>query len=119
MKEEWKEALDTLRNENKWRIAKLPYGQIDPYGSTTIHETSAKVIMGSHYNPSKKVDLTLEQVFFIFYLLELAMEDKNLSHVDGRIPAHNMKLLEDKIVDVIPMLKKFQILDHPLEEEYA
>jgi hypothetical protein len=30
-----------------------------------------------------------------------------------------MKLLEDKIVDVIPMLKKFQILDHPHEGEYA
>jgi len=30
-----------------------------------------------------------------------------------------MKLLEDKIVDVVPMLKKFQILDHPHEEEYA
>jgi hypothetical protein len=45
--------------------------------------------------------------FFFFYLLELAMEDKNLSHVDGRIQAHNMKLLEDKIVDVILMLKKF------------
>jgi hypothetical protein len=30
-----------------------------------------------------------------------------------------MKLLEDKIVNVIPMLKKLQILDHPDEEEYA
>jgi hypothetical protein len=30
-----------------------------------------------------------------------------------------MKLLEDKIVDAIPILKKFQILDHPHEEEYA
>ncbi len=119
MKEEWKEALDTLRNEDKWRIAELPDGQIDPYGSITIHGAMAKVIVGSHYDPSKKVDLTLEQASFFFYLLELAMEDKNLSHVDGRVQAHNMKLLEDKIVDVIPMLKKFQILDHPHEEEYA
>jgi hypothetical protein len=30
-----------------------------------------------------------------------------------------MKILEDKIVDVIPILNKFQILDHPHEEEYA
>ncbi len=119
MKEEWKEALDTLRNEDKWRIAELPDGQIDPYGSTAIHGAVAKVIVGSHYDPSKKVDLTLEQASFFFYLLELAMEDKNLSHVDGRVQAHNMKLLQDKIVDVIPMLKKFQILDHPHEEEYA
>jgi hypothetical protein len=53
------------------------------------------------------VDLTLEQASFFFYLLELAMEDKNLSHMDGWIQAHNMKLLENKIVDVIIMLKKF------------
>jgi hypothetical protein len=39
-------------------------GQIDPYGSTTIHGIVAKVIMGSHYDPFKKVDLTLEQTFF-------------------------------------------------------
>jgi len=119
VKEEWKEALDTLRNEDKWHISELPDGQIDPYGSTTIHGAMAKVIVGSHYDPSKKVDLTLEQDSFFFYLLELAMEDKNLLHVDGRVQAHNMKLLEDKIVNVIPMLKKFQILDHPHEEEYA
>jgi hypothetical protein len=100
-------------------IAELPDGQIDPYGSIAIHGAMAKVIVGSHYDPSKKVDLTLEQVFFFFYLLELAMEDKNLSHVDGQVQTHNMKLLEDKIVDVIRMLKKFQILDHPHEEEYA
>jgi hypothetical protein len=47
------------------------------------------------------------------------MEDKNLSHVDGRVQAHNMKLLEDKILDVILMVKKFKIMDHPHEEEYA
>jgi hypothetical protein len=29
------------------------------------------------------------------------MKDKKLSHVDGQIQAHNLKLLEDKIVDVI------------------
>jgi hypothetical protein len=85
MKEEWKEALDALRNEDKWRIAKLLDGQIDPYGFTTIHGVVAKVIVGSHYDPSKKVDLTLEQTSFFFYFLELAMEDKNLSHVDGRV----------------------------------
>ncbi len=79
----------------------------------------AKVIVGSHYETSKKVDLTLEQDSFFFYLLELVMEDKNLSHVDGWIQAHNKKLLEDKIVDVIPMLKKFQIVDHPHVEEDA
>jgi D-arabinose 1-dehydrogenase-like Zn-dependent alcohol dehydrogenase len=83
MKEEWKEALDTLRNEGKWCIAGLPNKQIDPYGSTSIHGAVAKVIVGSHYDLSKKVDFTLEQVFFFPYLLELAMEDKNLSHVDG------------------------------------
>jgi hypothetical protein len=65
------------------------------------------------------VDLTLEQTSFFFNLLELAMEDNNLSHVDGQVQAHNVKFLEDKIVDVIPILKKFQILDHPHEEEYA
>jgi hypothetical protein len=119
MKEEWKEALDTLRNEDKWHIVELPDGQIDPHGSTAIHGVVAKVIVESYYDPSKKVDLTLEQVSFFFYLLELTMEDKNLSHVDGHVQAHNMKLLEDKIVDVIPMLKKFQILDNPHEEEYA
>jgi hypothetical protein len=43
----------------------------------------AKVIVGSHYDPFKKVDLTLEQASFFFYLLELGMEDKNLSHMDG------------------------------------
>jgi hypothetical protein len=59
------------------------------------------------------VDLTLVQAYFLFYLLELVMEDKNLSHVDGWVQAHNMKFLEDMIVDVIFMLKKFQILDHP------
>jgi hypothetical protein len=32
MKEEGKEALDTLRNEDKGRIAKL----LDPYNSITI-----------------------------------------------------------------------------------
>jgi len=79
----------------------------------------AKAIVGSHYDPSKKVDLTLEQASFFFYLLELTMEDKNLSHVYGQVQAHNMKLLEDKIIDVVSMLKKFQILDHPHEEEYA
>jgi hypothetical protein len=47
------------------------------------------------------------------------MEDKNLSHVDEQVQAYNMKLLEDKIVDVIPMSKKFQILNYPHEEEYA
>jgi hypothetical protein len=47
------------------------------------------------------------------------MEDKNLSHMDGRVQAYNTKFLEDKIVDVIPMLKKVQILNHPHEEEYA
>ncbi len=47
------------------------------------------------------------------------MEDKNLSHMDGQIQAYNMKLLENKIVDVIPMLKKFQILNHPHKDEYA
>jgi hypothetical protein len=47
------------------------------------------------------------------------MDDKNLSHMDGQIQPHNMKLLEDMIVDVILMLKKFKILDHPHEEEYA
>jgi hypothetical protein len=35
------------------------------------------------------------------------MEDKNLSHVDGQAQAHNKKLLEDKIMDVILMWKKF------------
>jgi hypothetical protein len=64
MKEEWKEALDTLRNEDKWCIAELPNKQIDPYGSTSIHGAVAKVIVGSHYDLSKKMDLTLEQVFF-------------------------------------------------------
>jgi hypothetical protein len=107
VKEEWKEALDTLRNEDKWRFVELPNGQINPYGSTLIHGVVAKVIVGSHYDLSKKVDLTLEQASFFFYLLELAMEDKNLSHVDGRVQVHNMKLLEDKIMDVILMLKKF------------
>jgi hypothetical protein len=68
VKEEWKEVLDTLRNEDKWHIKELPDGQIDPYGSTTIHGRVAKVIVGSHFDPSKKVDLTLEQVFFFFYL---------------------------------------------------
>jgi len=82
VKEEWKEVLDTLRNEDKWHIAELPNGQIDPYGSITIHGAIAKVIVGSHYNPSKKVDFTLEQASFFFYLFELAMEDKNLSHMD-------------------------------------
>jgi hypothetical protein len=48
VKEEWKEVLDILRNENKWRITKLPDGQIDPYGSTSIHGVVAKVIVGSH-----------------------------------------------------------------------
>ncbi len=94
----------------KWRQVvhyKLLDGQIDPYGSASIHGVLAKVIVGSHYDPSKKVDLTLEQASFFFYLLELAMEDKNLSHMDGWIQAHNMKLLENKIVDVIIMLKKF------------
>ncbi len=119
VKEEWKEGLDTLRNEDKWCIAKLLNGQIDPYGSIAIHGAGAKVIVGSHYDPSKKVDLTLEQASFFFYLLELAMEDKNLSNVDGQVQAHNMKLLENKIVNVIPILKKFQILYHPHEEEYA
>jgi hypothetical protein len=119
VKEEWKEDLDTLKNEDKWHIVELLDGQIDPYGSTTIHGVVAKVIMGSHYDPSKKVDLTLEQAYFFFYLLELVMEDKNLSYVDGQVQAHNMKLFENKIVDVIPMLKKFQILDHLHEEEYA
>jgi hypothetical protein len=47
----------------------------------------AKVIVESHYNPFKRLDLTLEQGSFFFYLLELAMEDKNLSHVDGQIQA--------------------------------
>jgi hypothetical protein len=47
------------------------------------------------------------------------MEDKNLSHVDGRVQAYNMKFLEDKIMNLIPMLKKFQIMYHPHEEEYA
>ncbi len=65
------------------------------------------------------MDFTLEQASFFFYLLELAMEDKNLSHMDGQIQAYNMKLLENKIVDVIPMLKKFQILNHPHKDEYA
>jgi hypothetical protein len=74
-------------------------GQIDPYGSTTIHGIVAKVIMGSHYNPFKKVDLTLEQTFF--FLLVGTYDGGKLSHVDGRIQAHNLKLLEDKIVDVI------------------
>jgi hypothetical protein len=108
-----------LRNEDKWHIAELPNGQIDPYGSITIDGAMVKVIVGSHYNHSTKVDLTLEQVSFFFYLLELAMEDKNLSHMDCRVQAHNMKFFEDKIVDVIPMLKKFKILDHPHEEEYV
>jgi hypothetical protein len=76
VKEEWKEVLDILKNEDKWRIAKLQNGQIDPYGFTSIHGAMAKVIVGSHYNPSKKVDLTLEQASFFFYLLELVMEDK-------------------------------------------
>jgi hypothetical protein len=105
--EEWKEVLDTLRNEDKWCIVELPDGQIDPYGSIAIHGVVVKVIVGSHYDPSKKVDLTLEQTSFFSYLLEFAMEDKNLSHVNGRVQAHNMKLFENKIVDVIPMLKKF------------
>ncbi len=65
-----------------------------------------KVIVGSHYDPSKKMDLTLEQASLIFYLLELAMEDTNLSHMDGWVQAPNMKFLENKIVNVIPMLKK-------------
>ncbi len=68
VKEEWKEVLEILRNEDKWRIAKLPYGQIDPYGSTSIHGVVAKVIVGSHYDPSKQVDLTLE-IFFLFLLV--------------------------------------------------
>jgi len=71
VKEEWKEALDTLRNEDKWPIVELLDVQIDPYGSTTIHGIMAKVIVGSHYNPSKKVDLTLEQVFFFFFFFLL------------------------------------------------
>jgi hypothetical protein len=66
VKEEWKEVLDTLRNEDKWCIAKLPNGQIDPYGFTSIHGTMAKVIVRSHYDLSKKVDLTFKQVFFFF-----------------------------------------------------
>jgi len=119
VKEEWNEALDTLRNEDKWHITKLPNGHIDPHGSITIHGAMVKVIVGSHYNPSKKLDFTLEQASFFFYLLELAIGDKNLSHMDCRVQAHNMKFLEDKIVGVIPMLKKFKILDHPHEEEYA
>jgi hypothetical protein len=98
--------LDTLRNEDKWCIIELPYGQIDPYGSTTIHGLVVKVIMGSHYDPSKKVDLTLEQASFFFYLLELMMEDKNLSHVDGQIQAHNLKLLEDKICGCHPRVRR-------------
>jgi hypothetical protein len=97
MKDEWKEALDTLRNEDKWRIVKLPDGQIDPYGSTTIHGVVVKVIVGSHYDPSKKVDFTLEQAYFIFYVLELVMEDKNLSHVDGQVQAHYMKFFEARL----------------------
>jgi hypothetical protein len=68
VKEEWKEVLDILRNEDKWRIAKLPYGQIDPYGFTSIHGVVAKVIVGSHYDPFKKVDVTLE-IFFLFLLV--------------------------------------------------
>jgi hypothetical protein len=87
VKDEWKEALDTLRNEDKWHIVELPDGQIDPYGFTTIHGTMAKVIVGSHYDPSKKVDFTLEQAYFFFYVLELVMEDKNLSLVDGQVKA--------------------------------
>jgi len=54
MKEEWKEALDTLRNEDNWRIAKLLDGQIDPYGPTTIHGAVDKVIVGSHYDSFKR-----------------------------------------------------------------
>jgi len=34
----------------------------------------AKAIVGSHYDPSKEVDLTLEQASFFFYLLELAIK---------------------------------------------
>jgi hypothetical protein len=83
VKEEWKEALDTLKNEDKWCIVELPNGQIDPYSSITIHGAMVKVIMGSHHDPSKKVDFTLEQASFFFYLLEFVMEDKILSHVDG------------------------------------
>jgi hypothetical protein len=83
VKEKWKEVLNILRNEHKWCIAKLPNGQIDPYSSTSIHGVMVKVIVGSHYDPPKKVDLTLVQAYFLFYLLELVMEDKNLSHVDG------------------------------------
>jgi hypothetical protein len=54
VKEEWKEVLDILRNEDKWCIVKLPNGQINPYGSTSIHGVVAKVIVGSHYDPSKR-----------------------------------------------------------------
>jgi hypothetical protein len=60
VKEEWKEVLDTLRVENKWHIVELPNGQIDPYGFITIHGVVVKVIVGPHYDPSKKVDLTSE-----------------------------------------------------------
>jgi hypothetical protein len=83
MKEEWKITLDIVRNEDKWHITKLPNGQIDPYDYTSIHGTVAKIIMGSYYDPSQNVDLTLEQASSFFYLLEPTMEDKNLSHVDG------------------------------------
>jgi hypothetical protein len=69
VKEEWKEVLDTLKNEDKWHIKELPDGQIDPYGFTTIHGRVVKVIVGSHFDHSKKVDLTLEQVFFFFKLV--------------------------------------------------
>jgi hypothetical protein len=66
--EEWKEVLDILINEDKWRIAKLPDGQIDPYGSTSIHGVVVTIIVGSHYDPSKKLDLTLE-IFLVFLLV--------------------------------------------------
>jgi hypothetical protein len=94
IKEDWKEVLDTLKNEDKWHIKELLDGQIDPYGSTTIHGRVTKVIVRSHSDPSKKVDFTLSQVFFFFFFffsicLELVMEDENLSHVDRRIQAYN------------------------------
>jgi hypothetical protein len=56
-------GFGSLRNEDKRCIAKLP----DPYYSIIIQGATSKVMVGSHYDSFKKVDLTLEQAYFFFY----------------------------------------------------
>lgn len=81
----------------------------DPWGSSGVHASISKATYGVHYIPFDTISLSLDLAAFMFYVLTLAMEDRNLQGNERLTLAGELEEMSQKIVEWEPYMKRIAI----------